>query len=118
MKTLNSEQLVLRADASTQIGTGHFMRSLALAQAWKDAGGEVKFITVCQSEGLLQRLRDEEFDINLLSSAYPDTADCNSTRDILSGHPDAWVVLDGYHFDEVYQRQVKEAGQRLLVVDC
>ena len=117
MKTLNSEQLVLRADASTQIGTGHFMRSLALAQAWKDAGGEVKFITVCQSEGLLQRLRDEEFDINLLSSAYPDTADCNSTRDILSGHPDAWVVLDGYHFDEVYQRQVKEAGHRLLVID-
>jgi len=26
-------------------------------------------------------------------------------------------VLDGYHFDGVYQRQVKEAGNRLLVID-
>ena len=111
------KHLFIRTDADTQIGVGHLMRCLALAQAWKDAGGDVTFITACQGEGLFQRLRDEELDINLLSSAYPDTADCNSTRDILSGHPDAWVVLDGYHFDEVYQRQVKEAGHRLLVID-
>ena len=107
----------IRADASMQTGTGHLMRCLALAQGWKDVGGEVTFITACQDEGLLQRLRDEEFDIKLLTSAYPDTADWNSTRDILAGRPGAWVVLDGYHFDEVYQRQVREAGHRLLVID-
>jgi len=111
------ESLIIRADASTQIGTGHLMRCLALAQAWKDSGGEVTFITACQGEGLIQRLRDEEFDIKLLSSAYPDTADWNFTRDILAGHPGALVVLDGYHFDEVYQRQVRQAGHRLLVID-
>jgi len=26
-------------------------------------------------------------------------------------------VLDGYHFDEVYQQRVKDAGHRLLVID-
>jgi len=117
MENLNGEQLILRSDASTQIGSGHLMRCLALAQAWKDAGGKVTVITSCQGEGLLQRLRDEQFDIKLLSSAYPDKADWNFTRDILAGHPGAWVVLDGYHFDEVYQRQIKEAGHRLLVID-
>jgi len=111
------ESLIIRVDASAQIGTGHLMRCLALAQAWKDGGGEVTFITACHDEGLLQRLRDEEFDVKLLPSAYPDTADWNFTRDILTGHPGARVVLDGYHFDEVYQRQVKEAGYRLLVID-
>lgn len=114
---LNEKSLILRTDASTQIGLGHLMRCLALAQAWKDAGGEVTFITTCRSEGLLQRLRDEGFYINLLSSAYPDTADWNSTRDILAGHPGAWVVLDGYNFDDDYQQMVKEAGHQLLVID-
>ena len=109
--------LIIRADASTQIGAGHLMRCLALAQAWKDAGGEVTFITACRSEGLLQRLRDEEFDIKLLPSAYPDTADWNITRGILAGHPGGWLVLDGYNFDDAYQQMVKEAGHRLLVID-
>jgi len=111
------ESLIIRADASTQTGTGHLMRCLALAQGWKDAGGDVTFITACQGEGLLQRLRDEEFDIKLLSSAYPDTADWNFTRDILAGHPCAWVVLDGYNFDDAYQQMVKETGHKLLAID-
>lgn len=110
-------KVLIRVDASSQVGTGHLMRCLALAQAWKDAGGQVIFITACQSEGSLQRLREEGFDIHLLAHPYPDPGDWNYTKDILAAHPDAWVVLDGYHFDEVYQRQVREAGNRLLVID-
>lgn len=117
MEHLNERHLIIRADASTQIGTGHLMRCLALAQAWKDTGGKVAFITVCQSEGLLQRLREEEFDIYPLTHPYPDSDDWNYTRDILAANPTAWVVLDGYHFDEVYQQRVKESRHDLLVID-
>jgi UDP-2,4-diacetamido-2,4,6-trideoxy-beta-L-altropyranose hydrolase len=107
--------MVVWVDAGTQIGTGHLMRCLALAQAWKDKGGEVIFLTACQNEGLLQRLREEEFGLHVLSHPVPE--DWNDTRKILSNYSDAWVVLDGYHFDETYQRRVKEAGHRLLVID-
>jgi spore coat polysaccharide biosynthesis predicted glycosyltransferase SpsG len=55
--------LLIRADASTRIGTGHLMRCLALAQAWKDSGKGVVFITACESSSLLQRLSDEGFQI-------------------------------------------------------
>lgn len=109
--------LIIRADASTQIGIGHLMRCLALGQAWKDTGGKVTFITACQNEGLLQRLKEEDFDLYPLASPYPDPGDLDYTKDILAAHPDAWVVLDGYHFDEVYQQRVKEAEHRLLVID-
>ena len=117
LKTSIENHLIIRADASTEIGIGHFMRCLALAQGWKDAGGKVVFITACQNEALLRRLRDEEFDIHLLAGAYPHAGDWDYTKNILTAYPGAWVVLDGYHFDETYQQQVKELGHRLLVID-
>ncbi len=109
--------LVIRSDANEKIGTGHLMRCLALAQAWKDTGGQVVFITACQSESLLQRLREEKFDVHVLNHPYPDSSDWDYTKNILAAYPSAWVVLDGYHFNEVYQQRVKEAGHRLLVID-
>lgn len=117
MGHLREESLIIRTDANVQIGTGHLMRCLALAQAWKDAGGEVVFITACQSDDLLQRLREEGFNICLLARPYPEPGDWDYTKDILAAHPNAWVVLDGYHFGEIYQQRVKEAGHRLLVID-
>ena len=112
-----NKHLIIRADASTEVGTGHVMRCLALGQAWKDAGGNVVFVTACQSEGLLQRLAEEGFEVHVLSQSYPDQSDWDHTKQLLVEHPDAWMVLDGYHFDEVYQRHVKETGNRLLVID-
>lgn len=117
MERLSGKNLIIRADASIEMGTGHLMRCLALAQAWKDEGGRVVFITACQSEALLQRLRDEGFDVHTLAGAYPDDSDWEYTKDILAVYPGAWVVLDGYHFDEAYQQRIKQLCHQLLVID-
>lgn len=111
------ESLIIRADAGTRMGSGHLMRCLALGQAWQAAGGEVVFITACCNDGLLGRLRQEGFSLHTLAAPHPDPADWKYTKGILVTYPDAWLVLDGYHFDEVYQQRVKEAGHRLLVID-
>jgi UDP-2,4-diacetamido-2,4,6-trideoxy-beta-L-altropyranose hydrolase len=109
------ETLLFRVDAGPQIGTGHLMRCLALAQAWKDQGGKAVFITSCRVEGLLARLRDEGFKIHTLPVPAPD--DWSDTRGILGDNPGDWVVLDGYHFDGAYQQKIKGLGCRLLVID-
>lgn len=118
MEDLKEKHLLIRVDANTRIGTGHLMRCLALAQAWKDNGGRVVFITACRNEHLLQRLKDEGFGIHLLANSYPDPSDWEHTKDVLALYPNAWVVLDGYNFDEAYQQQVKEKGHRLLIIEA
>ena len=47
-------QIVIRADASVYIGSGHIMRCLSLANELKTAGAEVCFISR-NSEGEMSR---------------------------------------------------------------
>jgi len=112
-----SGTLVIRADASAEIGTGHVMRCLALGQAWEDAGGRVIFITGCVNPQLLRRLCEEGFEVHVLKQVHPNAEDLGATARFLAANSEAWAVLDGYHFDSQYQREVKQTGCRLLVID-
>ena len=116
-EAMGKATLVIRADANAHIGTGHLMRCLALAQGWKDAGGEVTFVTACSNDNLLGRLYDEGFTVHKIENPYPHPQDWQTTREILEEHKDAWLVIDGYHFDSSYQRLVKESGHPLLAID-
>ncbi len=111
------KQVIIRADATERTGTGHLMRCLALAQTLRAVGVDVTFISACKSKSLHQRILDEGFQVALLERPYPDPADWSATARVLQSHQNAWVVLDGYHFDASYQQSIKEAGHRLLVID-
>jgi UDP-2,4-diacetamido-2,4,6-trideoxy-beta-L-altropyranose hydrolase len=114
-------QLIIRADATQKIGTGHLMRCLALAQAWSAEGGRVTFVSHCDSEALSQRIREEGYGLVLLERPHPEPGDLNTVIRFLGGlkdHPlPTWVVLDGYHFDGYYQKSIKNSGVKLLVID-
>jgi len=116
------KQLFIRADSTAHIGTGHVMRCLALAQAWQDQGGEVTFISHCESDTLRQRLIDERMNPINISKPHPDPSDLDQTLKELSAishQPSAncWLVIDGYHFDSVYQKTIKDAGYKILWID-
>lgn len=109
--------LLIRADADASIGSGHMMRCLALAQAWKADGGAVVFVTRSESDSLLSRLGEEGFGVVSVMASHPDARDRATMSQALSSHPHAWTVLDGYDFDPEYQRWITEGGNRLLVID-
>lgn len=114
--------LFIRADATTDIGTGHIMRCIALGQAWQDRG-KVVFISHCESVALKKRFTDEGFDFILLDKPHPDPFDLEYTLNTLhklsAQHKalSTWLVVDGYHFDSAYQKSIKEAGHKLLWID-
>jgi UDP-2,4-diacetamido-2,4,6-trideoxy-beta-L-altropyranose hydrolase len=109
--------LLVRADASTQIGTGHVMRCLALAQAWQETGGTAQFLVTSLPSGLNARLSTEGIDVAYLSVAPGSASDAAETATRAQAVGAAWVVVDGYQFDAAYQYALKQAGLRLLVLD-
>lgn len=114
---MQSPVLALRADAGPEIGHGHFLRGLTLARAWQSRGYEVVFITACRTPALLDRLRMAGVAVLNVTDAHAAAQDLEVTLGWVSEHPNAWLVLDGYHFDASYQRAVKDGGARLLVLD-
>lgn len=114
---MNIGVLLLRADAGAQMGTGHLMRCLALGKTWMLEGGKAVLITACQNDALLDRARRAGLTVVAVSAPCPAGEDLHLTVEWVHRHPGAWLVLDGYGFDSAYQRVVKQAGARLLVVD-
>jgi UDP-2,4-diacetamido-2,4,6-trideoxy-beta-L-altropyranose hydrolase len=112
------EALLVRADAGQEIGTGHVMRCLALAQAWQENGGEpATFAMAMKTPALESRLVLEGQQV-LDVSAHPGSAD-DALQTIAEARrrKAACVVVDGYHFGAEYQQIIKGAGLRLVVVD-
>jgi UDP-2,4-diacetamido-2,4,6-trideoxy-beta-L-altropyranose hydrolase len=109
--------LLVRVDASATIGTGHLMRCIALAQAWFNTGGRVRFLLAESTHGALERLRRSGFEFHLIGDKRGSERDAISTIEQAISMNASWVVADGYCFDESWQRVIKKGGVRLLVLD-
>lgn len=114
-KNSPDDVLILRVDASTAMGTGHVMRCLALASAWQNPD---KVYMVCSQVPASLRLKIEEAGYNFvdLEAPHPALPDLAVMRELLKRHQ-AYVVLDGYHFDETYQAEIRRMAGRLMVID-
>jgi len=96
---------------------GHFMRCLALAEAWAIAGGHVAFLTIADSSRLDQRLKVKGMDMIHLQVQPGSIEDARKTLDIAHNHNALWVVIDGYHFDEIYHKFLSRRNQQVLIID-
>jgi UDP-2,4-diacetamido-2,4,6-trideoxy-beta-L-altropyranose hydrolase len=106
---------VIRADAGRDIGLGHLARSLSLADAWTDLGGDV---TIAASiDGPIPAVLDRSgIRHEPIHRRHPDPSDLRSVLRILRSRTGAWVACDGHGFDSAYVAELRGSGARVLEV--
>lgn len=102
--------IYLRTDADSDIGYGHFVRSLALANILKQRF-TCKFVTVKPTEYQICEMQKVGEYIALPSRQ----SHFDDFYDILE--KDSIVVLDNYFYDVDYQKRIKEKQISLVYVD-
>jgi len=130
-------RVAFRADASVQIGTGHVMRCLTLADELTRQGHECRFVCreheghlgeLITSKGygltLLPSCSDNELDTKDSRSdnyarwlGVPWQEDARQTLDALTPWQPDWLVVDHYALDAEWERALANAVGSIMVID-
>lgn len=100
-------KVLIRTDGNSQIGLGHLVRCSALAHMLKDKFS-VTFFCMDIPFSLKKEFNECGFLCNIIGNES-EFLSMLTTRTI--------VVLDGYHFDINYQKQIKATGSKLVCID-
>lgn len=114
---MSGKTILIRADAGFEMGTGHVMRCLALAQAWRENGGEAVFALAESTPSILARLSADGFEHVSIVADRGGEADANSTAELACQYEASWMVLDGYGFNSDYQEGARSRGTKILLID-
>jgi len=122
-----------RVDASSQIGTGHFMRCLTLADALKQRGAQIRFISRQMPEYLRDMLAEKGHEFmqldgrqskeaaSQLSHAHwlgiGQHADAQDSIQVLSDQNWDWLIVDHYALDTNWESALRQSAKNILVID-
>lgn len=129
--------IAFRVDASIQIGTGHVMRCLTLADALSTHGHACVFICRNHQGHLAELIARRGFEVHCLKPELPayrnaeDDAplvhadwlgvswqqDAKQTLKVLVGHNVDWMVVDHYALDARWERSIASVASRILAID-
>lgn len=133
---VNQIKIVFRVDASIDIGSGHVMRCLTLADALSESGSTCHFICNLHEGHMIEEIRNKGHNVYPLSntsapinqpvsdetdySSWLGTdwfTDAQQCREIVIRLKPDWLVVDHYALDGRWENAVLPQGCRLLVID-
>ena len=123
-------RVLIRADASVTIGSGHIARCLTLANTLRHDGADVRFACRQLPGHLLQRLADQGYVAYALPARYgaeedddieaalPWQADQAALGEQLAGEPPFdWLIVDHYGLDARWERAARVFAERIMAID-
>jgi UDP-2,4-diacetamido-2,4,6-trideoxy-beta-L-altropyranose hydrolase len=129
-------RVFFRVDASTEIGTGHVMRCLTLADALLKRGAHCSFLCREHLGNLVDLIRGRGHEVYALplsaqavagpeqgTSGYAAwlgadwATDVQQTLAAINGRIADWLVVDHYAVDARWEKQIRTFCRNLLVID-
>lgn len=136
-------KIAFRADASLQIGTGHVMRCLTLADALAARGADCQFICRAHEGNLIEFILGKGYVAHALPIAHeantgstapgpaastPDPThapwlgatqaqDAQACAPILAAQRPDWLIVDHYALDARWERALAPHYRKLMVID-
>ncbi len=132
--------VAFRVDSSLDIGTGHVMRCLTLADALSAHGAQCRFICREHPGHLIETIRSKGYPVHVLPSCAngitpqeqpasdenpphsswlgcPWEIDAEHTKTILSQDVPDWLVVDHYALDARWEHALQGNYKKLMVID-
>jgi UDP-2,4-diacetamido-2,4,6-trideoxy-beta-L-altropyranose hydrolase len=124
-------KFAFRTDASIQIGTGHVMRCLTLADALTDKGGQCTFICREHTGNLTKHIRSQghtvyslpmgaDADADIAHSVWlgaTQAQDAQACALILAQLQPDWLVVDHYALDSRWEIALSKYCGKVMVID-
>ena len=130
---MNPLRIVFRTDANQQIGTGHFMRCLTLADELRRSHADICFVSRALPLHLQQMLSEHGVQYialpeNELTQETDDlphaawlttsqTKDSEQTMAALGEGTRDWLVVDHYALDHRFEKPLRAVCQHVMVID-
>jgi len=110
---------IIRTDASVNIGTGHVMRCLALADELRQRNTNIKFICRDEEGNLMELIEKKGYKLYSLPSDIDMEADCKLTREILNTQPTLpdWLIIDHYGINYSWESSLRGFVKKIMVID-
>lgn len=127
-------KIAFRVDASIQIGTGHLMRCLTLADALLGQAAECQFVCREHEGHLIDYIRCRGYEPyalpKLISNGLFESGlahaswlgvdwqmDATQTRQALGNKEVDWLIVDHYALDHRWESALRSSCERIMVVD-
>ena len=111
-------KVAIRVDASREIGHGHVVRCLALADALSREGAEVVFMCQQLPGDAVEQIREAGFLCWLLSPVSSVEEDADQTASLLDHAPGwNWLVVDHYRLSVRWSRVLRARVGHILAID-
>ena len=133
---MRQQNIVFRVDASLEIGTGHLMRCLTLADSLREKGAVCRFVCRPHDGNLIEQTRQRGYETLALPvcegyiaskrTGQPAHAgwlgtdwatDAQQTRASLGSDGVDWLIVDHYALDGRWEREMASVCARIMVID-
>lgn len=128
----SNKKILIRVDASAEIGTGHVMRCLLLADRLKDYDATIRFVSRHMLDNLQKTIIDHGHEFihlqKISATAYQgdldhshwlgtsQSEDMEATKSVCSDSEWDWIVVDNYALDYRWESCFKN-DSKILVID-